>query len=260
MTTTYLQFSLQQGFKKGSIMKTFNSFIRQIIKYIYVIVPVLILLMAGCNSTKETKESVNNAQSTITNISDPAPSDPPDPPDPCSSETNIQAGRKLFSSVGCSACHTINGKGGTVGPDLSNEGNMKHSRSWLTTQIRNPKSHDSKTVMPSYSYLSDSNVAALVDYLEQLKTKQESANINNSNKLTAYKGENNTTQVENSVYSSAAAGGIMWAQKCGQCHNFRPPSEYSDSQWVAAVLHMRLQVPLTGDEQRKILVFLQASN
>jgi hypothetical protein len=60
--------------------------------------------------------------------------------------------------------------------------------------------------------------------------------------------------------ASIAAGGKAWGQRCGRCHNLRPPSEYSDAQWAVAVQHMRVRVPLTGEEQRRILEFLQATN
>jgi mono/diheme cytochrome c family protein len=227
-------------------MKTYKSFMQQFIIYTYILFIMLIILIAGCTSTKETKESADNRQSSFMDISDPSPS-----------ETGIQAGRELFFSVGCSACHKVNGNGGIVGPDLSNEGNMKHSRSWLTTQIRDPKSHDPQTVMPAYSYLPDANVAALVDYLEQLITDKEGGNISDR---VVFESDKQKDQTVYAVSSSVAMGGKMWAQKCGQCHNLRDPSEYSDSQWEVAIFHMRLLVPLTGDEQRKILEFLEASN
>ncbi len=227
-------------------MKTFISFIRQVIIYTYVFFIMVFVLIAGCTSTKESKESASNKQSRFIYISDPNPP-----------ETKVQTGRDLFSSVGCIACHKINGSGGTAGPDLSNEGNMNRSPSWLTTQIRNPKEHNPQTTMPAYSYLSDANVTALVDYIEQLKTDKGAGNI--SDRI-VFKSDKKSTQIENTVISPVAAGGKMWAQKCGQCHNFRAPSEYSDIQWEVAVFHMRLLVPLTGEEQREILEFLKVSN
>jgi ubiquinol-cytochrome c reductase cytochrome b subunit len=74
-------------------------------------------------------------------------------------------GQKLFTSVGCVGCHTINGKGGNVGPDLSGEANRGHSRSWLASQIRNPKIHVANSIMPSFKNLTNQQVNDLVDYL-----------------------------------------------------------------------------------------------
>jgi len=56
------------------------------------------------------------------------------------------------------------------------------------------------------------------------------------------------------------SGQQLWADNCSRCHNTRPPEEFSDAQWSAIVMHMRLRADLTGDEQRKVTEFLQASN
>ena len=103
-------------------------------------------------------------------------SDPSDPPqslnsgDPLSKKA--QAGERLFGSMGCSSCHTVNGKGGDVGPDLTNEGNSGRSKQWLAQQIRDPKKHDPATVMPGFgNRLSKEQINELVAYLESLKAK-----------------------------------------------------------------------------------------
>ena len=106
--------------------------------------------------------------------------------------------------------------------------------------------------MPAYATLSDEQVNDLVDYMLSLTTTGGQA------------GATATRTTEGrptaSVASSVTTGGIMWSRRCGQCHDLRPPSEYSDAQWAVAVHHMRVRVPLTGEEQRDILAFLQASN
>jgi hypothetical protein len=52
----------------------------------------------------------------------------------------------------------------------------------------------------------------------------------------------------------------LWADNCNRCHNAPPPERFSDAQWATIVHHMRLRANLTGEEQRKITEFLQASN
>jgi hypothetical protein len=52
----------------------------------------------------------------------------------------------------------------------------------------------------------------------------------------------------------------LWSENCNRCHNGRPPGEFSDTQWDVIVTHMRIRACLTGEEQRQILAFLQASN
>ncbi|CAN5565971.1 hypothetical protein BH10PLA1_BH10PLA1_02020 [soil metagenome] len=55
-------------------------------------------------------------------------------------------------------------------------------------------------------------------------------------------------------------GAQLWAENCTRCHNAPSPERFSDAQWAVIVHHMRLRADLTGDEQRKITEFLQASN
>ncbi len=52
----------------------------------------------------------------------------------------------------------------------------------------------------------------------------------------------------------------LWAESCMHCHNSRSPSAYSDGEWEAAMLHMRIRANLTAEEHRKIVEFLKASN
>jgi ubiquinol-cytochrome c reductase cytochrome b subunit len=78
---------------------------------------------------------------------------------------NITKGKELFHSVGCISCHRVNGEGGSIGPDLSNEGKRGRSRAWLITQIRNPKAHVPTSLMPPFTSLSDQQVDYIVDYL-----------------------------------------------------------------------------------------------
>ena len=80
-----------------------------------------------------------------------------------------QNGAQLFQSQGCTACHRVNGTGGAVGPDLSDEGSGGRTKDWLVTQIRNPKAHFPSSIMPSFTALSDQQVNALADYLLGLK-------------------------------------------------------------------------------------------
>ena len=56
-------------------------------------------------------------------------------------------GKKLFESVGCQACHTLNGKGEKFAPDLSNIGN-KVNVNWLVSWIDNPAHYNNRSKMP----------------------------------------------------------------------------------------------------------------
>ena len=83
-------------------------------------------------------------------------------------ETGHERGRKLFDTLGCRECHAVNGQGGKVGPDLSNEGDRGRSRQWLDVQIRNPRQHDPQTAMPAWDNLPRQQVDDLIDYLQSL--------------------------------------------------------------------------------------------
>jgi len=56
------------------------------------------------------------------------------------------------------------------------------------------------------------------------------------------------------------AGAISWSQNCARCHEMRDPMEFRDDLWKPIVTHMRVRAGLTGQQQRDILAFLQASN
>ncbi len=90
------------------------------------------------------------------------------------------SGSSLFSSEGCVACHTINGNGGQVGPNLSHIGSQR-SLSWIKTQIVNPGAHFASgsavtingksymAIMPNHKSMPASKVNAIAGYLESLK-------------------------------------------------------------------------------------------
>jgi ubiquinol-cytochrome c reductase cytochrome b subunit len=100
-----------------------------------------------------------------------APAAPPSPKQVAVAvPESVKEGEQLFVSAGCISCHRVNGKGGTIGPDLSNEGQRGRSRDWLTVQIRDPKVHVPDSTMPAITLLSDQQMKKLVDYLLSLRT------------------------------------------------------------------------------------------
>jgi len=54
-----------------------------------------------------------------------------------------------------------------------------------------------------------------------------------------------------------AAGGRLFKQYCGSCHNARPLGERPFSNYHVALTHMRDQAYLTGKEYRQIMYFLR---
>lgn len=84
----------------------------------------------------------------------------------------IAKGEKVFAAKNCILCHTIKGKGGTVGPaargpDLSTVGTRRDAQ-WLKTFLKDPKAANPKTKMMAFRG-TDEELEALVAYLDSLK-------------------------------------------------------------------------------------------
>lgn len=79
----------------------------------------------------------------------------------------VLAGRMLFDKSGCSACHSIHGKGGTVGPDLTRVGS-KRDRDWLLRHFRDPQAVSPGSIMPKVT-LPEKELNELTDYMISLK-------------------------------------------------------------------------------------------
>jgi nitric oxide reductase subunit C len=77
-------------------------------------------------------------------------------------------GAQLFQKGRCKECHTINGKGGSSGPNLTIVGSRR-SREYIIEQIKNPKSHNPNSDMPSFSQMPEQDINDLADYLSHLK-------------------------------------------------------------------------------------------
>ena len=94
---------------------------------------------------------------------------------------NKGRGEYLFHYYNCDDCHSINGVGGSLGPSLSNYGNMVSDFNWTVQQIKHPNTHfkrgdkiniQGKTyyvIMPSYNYIPEYEINELASYLESLK-------------------------------------------------------------------------------------------
>lgn len=129
----------------------------------------IILTVAGAVSKTEGLETATAPAPTASREA-PAPAAAPAHAPPRQA-AGIQAGSELFQTSGCTACHRIAGKGGNIGPDLSDEGLRGRTREWIMAQIRDPKSHDPKSVMPPFASLGDAKIGNLADYLLSLKAE-----------------------------------------------------------------------------------------
>ena len=78
------------------------------------------------------------------------------------------AAMKIINAQGCEGCHVVDGKGGSIGPNLDKEETKGHSIHWLEVQINTPKVHDKTTMMPNHN-LNPSQLKTVAEYLESLK-------------------------------------------------------------------------------------------
>jgi cytochrome c2 len=74
-------------------------------------------------------------------------------------------GHALFGELRCSSCHAVNGRGGTMGPELTKIGD-KVRRDWLFSFLKDPHADQPDTPMLQYR-LTDDQVRDLAAYLLQ---------------------------------------------------------------------------------------------
>jgi cytochrome c2 len=76
-------------------------------------------------------------------------------------------GEQLFKQK-CTMCHVVNGKGGSIGPELTRiASGMKEAD--IRVQMENPKKRNPSTSMPSFKSLPKADLDALLGYLKTLK-------------------------------------------------------------------------------------------
>lgn len=79
----------------------------------------------------------------------------------------VEKGKKVFEEKRCSVCHAIGGRGGKIGPDLSDIGNERDA-DWLMKFLQDPKGTiPGAKMMPVKA--NNEELLALVDYLLFLK-------------------------------------------------------------------------------------------
>jgi mono/diheme cytochrome c family protein len=96
----------------------------------------------------------------------PTPGMPPIPGLP--PKGDAQRGERLYHSWGCPSCHTLDGKGGKLGPDLARVGETQTDPYWYRRYLTEPRSIIPTSVKPPVR-LSDADMDDLVAYLLGLK-------------------------------------------------------------------------------------------
>lgn len=88
-----------------------------------------------------------------------------------------EKGQKLFESVGCLACHELEGKGEVFGPDLSKVAG-KVDPDWLVSWLSNPKEYNDKSRMPDLR-LSVEDASDIASYLLRFSKQEHDPEIEN---------------------------------------------------------------------------------
>jgi ubiquinol-cytochrome c reductase cytochrome b subunit len=88
--------------------------------------------------------------------------------EPAVTSPSVLAGRAIFARSGCSACHSISGKGGTIGPDLTHVANRRPDAEWHLRHFKDPQAVVPGSIMPKVD-LSDKELRELADYMLSLK-------------------------------------------------------------------------------------------
>ena len=80
-------------------------------------------------------------------------------------EQKIAYGKTLYRQEGCFICHRLDGEGGKVGPDLTEEANRGRSPDWLIGHFRDPKAYVPGSIMPSFKNLTNEQLSGLTAFL-----------------------------------------------------------------------------------------------
>lgn len=83
--------------------------------------------------------------------------------------TLIASGDKLFHDMSCIGCHTMNGAGGRVGPDLTHEAQRHNDLDWHIKHLKDPSILKPNPDMPAFDYLKPEELEALAAYLSTRK-------------------------------------------------------------------------------------------
>lgn len=98
---------------------------------------------------------------------------PPAAPQPAAPAASMAAqlayGRRILHQEGCLMCHTFQGEGEDVGPDLSPEGSRGRTPAWLLGHFKDPPAYSKGSIMPAFDHLTASQLNALVTLLENAK-------------------------------------------------------------------------------------------
>ncbi|MFZ0888034.1 MAG: cytochrome b N-terminal domain-containing protein [Candidatus Binataceae bacterium] len=84
----------------------------------------------------------------------------------------VAEGERVYRELHCDYCHSVNGRGGVIGPDLALATEQRHDKSWIVNHLENPQLVVSgKVVSPMgvLPVLLPDQTEALAAYIEELR-------------------------------------------------------------------------------------------
>ncbi len=84
----------------------------------------------------------------------------------------LTEGRRLFETRGCRGCHKLNGVGGSIGPDLTEEGANHRSPEWLERHFLAPNAVSTRLAHAQFPLHQGAGASDLTFYMLSLTSEQ----------------------------------------------------------------------------------------